>query len=396
MKSRMRKVKMYSRVYAKIDLDAIHHNMEAMHALLKEDTKIFAVIKTDGYGHGAVPIAKEIESLDYLFGYCTATVEEALILRNHGIKKPILILGYTFPEEYEDIVKNDLRPAVFTLEMAQELSDVAGRLDKDVYVHIKADTGMSRIGLQVNEESAKTVAKIAAMPHMIMEGIFTHFARADERDKTSAHHQMDEFNRMIELCKKEGVTFSYHHCSNSAGIVDMPEANMDIVRAGITLYGLWPSDEVEKERIDLQPVLSLKSHVAFIKKLEAGREISYGGIYTTKEERVIATIPVGYGDGYARGLSNKGEVLIHGQRAKICGRVCMDQFMVDVTDIPQIQAGDEVTLVGTDGTDEIALEELGDLSGRFNYEFACCLGKRIPRVFYKDGKILAQKDYFEE
>ena len=232
---------MYSRVYAKIDLDAIHHNMEAMHALLKEDTKIFAVIKTDGYGHGAVPIAKEIESLDYLFGYCTATVEEALILRNHGIKKPILILGYTFPEEYEDIVKNDLRPAVFTLEMAQKLSDVAGRLGKDVYVHIKADTGMSRIGLQVNEESAKTVAKIAAMPHMIMEGIFTHFARADERDKTSAHHQMDEFNRMIELCKKEGVTFSCHHCSNSAGIVDMPEANMDIVRAGITLYGLWPS-----------------------------------------------------------------------------------------------------------------------------------------------------------
>ena len=375
MKSRMRKVKMYSRVYAKIDLDAIHHNMEAMHALLKEDTKIFAVIKTDGYGHGAVPIAKEIESLDYLFGYCTATVEEALILRNHGIKKPILILGYTFPEEYEDIVKSDLRPAVFTLEMAQKLSDVAGRLGNDVYVHIKADTGMSRIGLQVNEESAKTVAKIAAMPHMIMEGIFTHFARADERDKTSAHHQMDEFNRMIELCKKEGVTFSYHHCSNSAGIVDMPEANMDIVRAGITLYGLWPSDEVEKERIDLQPVLSLKSHVAFIKKLEAGREI---------------------GDGYARGLSNKGEVLIHGQRAKICGRVCMDQFMVDVTDIPQIQAGDEVTLVGTDGTDEITLEELGDLSGRFNYEFACCLGKRIPRVFYKDGKILAQKDYFEE
>ena len=205
-------MKMYSRVYAKIDLDAIHHNMEAMHALLKEDTKIFAVIKTDGYGHGAVPIAKEIESLDYLFGYCTATVEEALILRNHGIKKPILILGYTFPEEYEDIVKNDLRPAVFTLEMAQELSDVAGRLGKDVYVHIKADTGMSRIGLQVNEESAKTVAKIAAMPHMIMEGIFTHFARADERDKTSAHHQMDEFNRMIELCKKraDGVeNFDY-------------------------------------------------------------------------------------------------------------------------------------------------------------------------------------------
>ncbi len=389
-------MKMYSRVYAKIDLDAIHHNMEAMHALLQENTKIFAVIKTDGYGHGAVPIAEEIEPLDYLFGYCTATVEEALILRNHGIKKPILILGYTFPEEYEDIVKNDLRPAVFTLEMAEELSKTAERLDKDVYIHIKADTGMGRIGLQVSEESAKTVAKIAAMPHMIMEGIFTHFARADEEDKTSAHRQIEQFDRMIGLCEKEGVTFNYHHCSNSAGIVDMPEANMDIVRAGITLYGLWPSDEVKKERIDLKPVLSLKSHIAFLKKLEAGREISYGGIYTTKEERLIATIPVGYGDGYARGLSNQGEVLIHGRRAKICGRVCMDQFMVDVTDIPEVKVGDEVTLVGKDGADEISLEELGDLSGRFNYEFACCLGKRIPRVFCRHGEVIAQKDYFEE
>lgn len=392
----MKKVKMYSRVYAKIDLDAIHHNMDAMHVLLNENTKMFAVIKTDGYGHGAVPIAEEIEPLDYLFGFCTATVEEALILRHHGIKKPILILGYTFPEEYEDIVKYDLRPAVFTLEMAEGLEKAAERLGKDVYVHIKTDTGMSRIGMQVNEESAKTVAKIAAMPHMIMEGIFTHFARADEKDKTSAHHQMAEFERMIELCNKEGVTFACHHCSNSAGIVDMPEANMDIVRAGITLYGLWPSDEVKKERIDLMPVLALKSHIAFIKKLEAGREISYGGIYTTKEDRMIATIPVGYGDGYARGLSNKGEVLIHGKRAKICGRVCMDQFMVDVTDIPEACIGDEVTLIGKDGADEISLEELGDLSGRFNYEFACCIGKRVPRVFFRNGKIIAQKDYFEE
>lgn len=171
---------------------------------------------------------------------------------------------------------------------------------------------------------------------------------------------------------------------------------MDIVRAGITLYGLWPSDEVKKERIDLMPVLALKSHIAFIKKLEAGREISYGGIYTTKEDRMIATIPVGYGDGYARGLSNKGEVLIHGKRAKVCGRVCMDQFMVDVTDIPEACIGDEVTLIGKDGADEISLEELGDLSGRFNYEFACCIGKRVPRVFFRNGKIIAQKDYFEE
>lgn len=389
-------MKTYSRVYAKIDLDAIRHNMEAMRALLKEDTKMFAVIKTDGYGHGAVPIAEEIEGLDYLFGFCTATVDEALILRRHGIKKPILILGYTFPEEYEAIILNDLRPAVFTLEMAKELSETAERLKKDVPIHIKIDTGMSRIGLQVSEESAKTIAQIAAMPHMIMEGIFTHFARADETDKTSVHHQMEQFCRMIEMADKEGVTFTYHHCSNSAGIVDLPEANMDIVRAGITLYGLWPSDEVQKEHINLHPVLELKSRISYIKKLEDGREIGYGGTYTTKGQRMIATIPVGYGDGYARGLSNKGEVLIHGKRAKICGRVCMDQFMVDVTDIPEANIGDEVTLVGKDGADVITLEELGEISGRFNYEFACCLGKRVPRVFYRNGKAVASKDYFEE
>ena len=394
MKSRMRKVKMYSRVYAKIDLDAIHHNMEAMHALLKEDTKIFAVIKTDGYGHGAVPIAKEIESLDYLFGYCTATVEEALILRNHGIKKPILILGYTFPEEYEDIVKNDLRPAVFTLEMAQELSDVAGRLGKDVYVHIKADTGMSRIGLQVNEESAKTVAKIAAMPHMIMEGIFTHFARADERDKTSAHHQMDEFNRMIELCKKEGVTFSYHPCSNSAGIVDMPEANMDIVRAGITLYGLWPSDEVEKDKVPLKPAMELISHVAHVKWLTEGKPVSYGGTYITTRPTKVATIPVGYGDGYPRSLSNKGYVLIHGQKAPIIGRVCMDQFMVDVTAIEDVEFGDKVVIFGRDGKEFLSVDKLGELSGRFNYEFVCVLNKRIPREYIRHGEVVEQVDSF--
>lgn len=389
-------MKNYSRIYAKIDLDAISHNMEAMHALLKKDTKMFAVIKTDGYGHGAVEIAKEIEPLDYLFGFCTATVEEALILRRNGAKKPILILGYTFPEQYEDIVKEELRPAVFTYEMAKNLSDAACRLDRDVSVHIKIDTGMSRIGLQVNEESAKLVAQIAAMPHMIIEGIFTHFAKADEADKASAHRQIALFRKMISMVEQEGVTIPYKHCSNSAGIVDLPDANMDIVRAGITLYGLWPSNEVQKKRIALSPVLSLKSRIVFVKELEKGRSISYGGTYTAKENRIIATIPVGYGDGYARGLSGKGYVLIHGKKAPICGRVCMDQFMVDVTDIKDAGIGDEVTLIGTDGTNRITVEELGDLSGRFNYEFVCDLGKRVPRVYYKNGKEVSTKDYFSE
>lgn len=389
-------MKTYSRVYAKIDLDAIYHNMEAMHAKLASGTKMFAVIKTDGYGHGAVEIANEIEKLDYLFGFCVATVEEALILRRHGVKKPILILGYTFEDQYEDIVLNDIRPAVFTMEMAKSFSDIAARLNRDVRIHIKIDTGMSRIGLQVNEESANLIAQIAALPHIIVEGMFTHFAKADEYDKTSANHQITLFKQMIEMTEKKGVNISYKHCSNSAGIVELPAANMDIVRAGITLYGLWPSDEVDKSKIDLTPVLELKSKIAYIKTLQAGREISYGGTYTTTKEERIATIPIGYGDGYPRGLSNKGYVLIHGKKAPIRGRVCMDQFMVDVTEIPEAKIGDEVTLIGIDGTERISMEELGDLSGRFNYELACDLGKRIPRVYYSNGKVIGTKDYFME
>lgn len=385
---------LYTRVCANIDLDAILYNMESMRKNIDSQTKIMAVIKTDGYGHGAIEIAETIEPLDYTFGFAVATVEEGIILRRHGIKKPILVLGYVFPDEYEVLLLNELRPAVFTLEMAEELSKTAEQLGVNCPVHLKVDTGMNRIGMKVKEESAELVEQISKLPHMILEGIFTHFARADEKDKTAACQQLELFQKMIAMLEEKGITIPYHHCSNSAGIVEMKEANMDIVRAGITLYGLWPSDEVEKSRIDLKPVLSLKSHVAYVKTLEPGESISYGGTYTTTTKEVIATIPVGYGDGYSRGLSNQGYVLIHGKKAPIRGRVCMDQFMVDVTKIPDVKIGDEVTLIGTDGTEKITMEELGEVSGRFNYEFACDLGKRIPRVFYKDGKRVRTRDYF--
>ncbi|MGN0352213.1 MAG: alanine racemase [Roseburia sp.] len=387
---------LYTRVCANIDLDAILYNMESMRKNIGSHTKIMAVIKTDGYGHGAIEIAETIEPLDYIFGFAVATVEEGVVLRRHGVKKPILVLGYVFPDEYEMLLSNELRPAVFTLEMAEELSETAVRLGVDCPVHLKIDTGMNRIGMKVNEKSVELVEQISKLPHMILEGIFTHFARADEKDKTVAYHQLELFQKMIAMLEEKGITIPYHHCSNSAGIVEMKEANMDIVRAGITLYGLWPSDEVEKSRIDLKPVLSLKSHVAYVKTLEPGESISYGGTYVTTTKEIIATIPVGYGDGYSRALSNQGYVLIHGKKAPVRGRVCMDQFMVDVTDIPDVKIGDEVTLIGTDGTEKITMEELGELSGRFNYEFACDLGKRIPRVFYKDGKRVWTRDYFGE
>lgn len=385
----------YPRVHADIDLDAIRHNMDEMHRLVDPHTKLMAVIKTDGYGHGAIPIARELEEIDYVYGYAVAAEEEALALRADGIKKPILILGYTFPEQYEALLQAQITPAIFTVEAAKLLSETAGRMQMTAHIHIKLDTGMGRVGFLISEESADQIAQIAKLPHIMIEGMFTHFAKADETDKTSANRQLSEFLRMAEFLEARGVHIPLKHCSNSAGILDLPQANLDIVRAGITLYGLHPSEEVHLERMDMRPVMSLKSRVAHVKTLPAGYGISYGATYVTPDERRIATIPVGYGDGYARSLSNQGDVLIRGRRAPICGRVCMDQFMVDVTDIPGVCVGDTVTLIGTDGEEHITLEELGEKSGRFNYEFACDLGKRIPRVFYKGGRRVASWTQYE-
>ena len=385
-----------NRVYAGIDLDALRYNMESMHKNIKEGTKIAAVIKADAYGHGALTVAKTIEDLPYVWGFAVATADEAEMLIADGRKKPILILGISFPEHYELIVEKEIRPAICEYEAAKALSDIAVRKNKTCHIHIKIDTGMSRIGYQVTEEEADEMAQLSKLPHIIVEGIFTHFAKADEKDKEPTYQQIKLFRKMIDMLEERGVSIPIHHCSNSAGIVDIPEANMDMVRAGITLYGMWPSEDVDKTAISLKPALSLVTHVAYVKELPAGRAISYGGTYVTKEPRMIATIPVGYADGYARGLSNKGAVLIHGRRAPILGRVCMDQFMVDVTDIPDVKNEDEVILIGRDGDECITMEEVGGLSGRFNYEFACDLGKRIPRVYIHGGRIIGTRDHFSE
>lgn len=392
----MRTEKDYQRVYAKINLDAVIHNLNQIHKAVKEDTKVIAVIKTDGYGHGAVPIAKEAEELPYLWGFAVATSQEGVVLRKHGIKKPILILGHSFKEEFEDIVVWDLQPAVFTYDSAEALSKTAKSLNKDVKVHIKIDTGMSRIGYQVTEENADEIIRLGELEHLCIEGVFTHFAKADETDKTHVKGQIALFQKMLSFLEERGIDIPLKHCSNSAGIMDIPEVNMDAVRAGIILYGLLPSDEVQKESLDLKPVLELKAKVAYVKTLEPGRTISYGGTYVVEKEQRIATIPIGYGDGYPRSLSNKGYVLIHGKKAPICGRVCMDQFMVDVTDILEVKEGDEVTLIGKEKDEVLTMEYLGGLSGRFNYEFACDLGKRIPRIFYRNGRIVDTRDNFEE
>ena len=387
-------MKTYSRVYAKIDLDAIASNMERMKSNLKPNTKIIAVIKADGYGHGAVQIAQMLENVDYIWGYAVATLDEAVVLKTEGMKKPILVLGCVFPDQYMEMLKYDIRMNVYTEEMAEAISQMAAREGMTAYMHIKLDTGMARLGFDTSEESVDAIHRISAMKNVCMEGIFTHFAKADEADKTFTQKQIQDFTWMTQRLKEKGVEFQYEHCANSAAIIDVPDAHFDLVRAGISTFGLYPSDEVNKECVRLKPALALKSHVAFVKEIEVGTPISYGGTFVSEKPMTIATIPVGYADGYPRNLSNLGYVLIRGKRAPIVGRVCMDQFMVDVKDIEGVSFGDNVTLIGKDGKETISVEDLSNLSGRFNYEFICDLGKRIPRVYVRDGKIAEQVDYF--
>jgi alanine racemase len=378
------KIKNYDRVWAEINLEALKFNIESIKRKIKPDTKIIAVIKADGYGHGSLPIARVLEDEKRVWGYAVATAEEAFYLRDNNITKPILILGYAFSYSYEEFILKEIRPAVFTYEMALELSKKAQELGKTCKIHIKLDTGMTRIGICPVDEGLKLIKMIAALPKIEIEGIFTHFATADEADKTKTYIQLEKFKNFADRVENElGINIALKHCSNSAGIAEIPEANMDAVRAGIILYGLWPSNEVKKaHNIDLRPMLSLKSKVVYVKTVPEGTQISYGGTFTTKRQTRVATICIGYGDGYPRGLSNKGYVIIKGHKVPIVGRVCMDQFMVDVTDIGEpVIVGDTVTLIGKDGDNIITMEELGDLSGRFNYELACDLGKRIPRIY---------------
>lgn len=373
----------HNRVCAEIDLDAIAYNMEQMKKRIGDHARLIAVVKADGYGHGAVPVAKMFEACSYVWGYAVACLEEATELREQGIRKPILILGCVFPDQFEEMIRYDVRPAVYMESMAELISQEAVRQGKDAFIHIKIDTGMGRIGFPVTEESADAVERISRLPGIRIEGMFTHFAKADERDKTYTLLQHDRFMRMKELVEKRQVPVRYFDCDNSAGIIDFPDMKHDLARAGIAMYGMYPSDEVDQKAVDLRPALSLVSHVSFVKEVEAGTPISYGGTFVSDRPMRVATIPVGYGDGYPRSLSNKGYVLIHGKRARILGRVCMDQFMADVTDIPETAFMDRVVLVGRDGDEEITVDELADLSGRFNYEFVCCLGKRIPRIYKK-------------
>lgn len=385
----------YSRVYATVNLDAVASNMRSMRDNLPASTLIMGSVKADGYGHGSVPVAKTIEP--YVFGYAVATIDEGIILRRHGINKTILILGVTHESRYEDLLRYDIRTAMFQYEKAKKLSDLALKQGKKAVVHLALDTGMSRIGMKADREHAKEAATIAALEGIEVEGLFTHFARADETDKSAYEEQYRRYKEFLGYLKELGVKIPIRHCSNSAGIVESLESNhMDMVRAGIAIYGMYPSDEVDHNSVKLTPAMEIKSCITYIKEIEAGTAVSYGGTFVADHTMKVATIPVGYGDGYVRSLSGKGDVLIHGKRAAILGRICMDQFMVDVTDIPDVQEDDEVTLLGSDGAECITMEELAEKSGGFHYEMICDIGKRIPRVYLKDGKVVGTKDYFDD
>ncbi|MBQ0000808.1 MAG: alanine racemase [Clostridiales bacterium] len=376
----------YDRVKALVSLDAIAYNFEEMHKKLKPGVKLVAVIKADGYGHGAEAIARMVEPYEYVWGFAVATADEADHLRKIGMKKPILILGLVLEDAYENMIRQDVRMAVSEYSMAKELSDAAVAMGMKAKVHLALDTGMTRIGFADNAESVPAIKAISELPNLEIEGMFTHFARADEYDVAPAYVQLGRYDAFEKLLSENGIHVPVLHCANSAGIMRVPEAQHHMVRAGITIYGIYPSDEVERELLPLKPAMELKSRVTYVKDVPAGCGISYGAKYVTEETRRVATIPVGYADGYSRGLSNKGYVLIHGKKAPILGRVCMDQFMVDVTDIPDVKRGDAVTLIGADGDEFISIEYLGDLSGRFSYEFACEISKRVPRVYIYEGK----------
>lgn len=384
----------YKRVWAEVDLDRIARNMANLKQNVGETTRLLGVVKTDGYGHGSVPVAKRLENLEFMFGFAVATPEEANILRMAGIKKPILVLGYSFPYAYEMLAMEEIRPTVFREDCLAELEAAAKRAGKKIKVHIKVDTGMNRIGIRPDQTGVDFVRKVLACTWLEIEGIFTHFFKSDEADKSCARKQFRLFTDFVKTVEEElDIRIPFKHCANSAAIMELPEMGLDLARAGIAMYGLYPSEEVSKTVVDLQPALSLHSTVVYVKDVQEGETISYGGLFTAPEKMRVATVPVGYGDGYPRSLSGKGWVLIRGQKAPILGRVCMDQFMVDVTDIPKAREGDEVVLLGTDGQENITAEELGELSGRFNYELVCDLCKRIPRVYLENGQAVACKDY---
>ena len=365
----------------KIDLDAIAANFDAIRE--KAGVPVMAIVKADAYGHGAIQVARLLQDKCAFFG--VSSMLEAMELRQAGLSTPILILGHTPVHAYPTAIAEGIRPAIFHYEDALALSDAAVRLGKSAPFHFAVDTGMSRIGFQATEESAALCAKIASLPGLQAEGLFSHFATADCADLSRAEAQARLFDDFDAMLKARGVHIPIRHLDNSAGLMNF-RCHYEMVRSGIVTYGMYPSTEVSPDLLELKPALQWLSRVTHVKTLPAGREISYGGTYVTDRETRVATVPVGYADGYRRSLSGKFHVLIHGKKAPILGRICMDQLMVDVYDIPETQVNDRVTLVGRDGDEEITMETIAAMADSFNYEFVCGISRRVPRIYLSGGR----------
>ena len=386
------------RTWAQVNLDAIKNNYMEIRNIVRPETKIMCVVKADAYGHGAAILSKEYEKLgaDWL---AVSNIEEAVQIRRYGVKLPILILGYTPVNMVKELSYYDISQAVFSLDYARELSDQALNNNVLVKIHIKLDTGMGRIGFSIQDierdkNVVNTIEKIFDFKGIKVEGMFTHFAVSDEPGN-GVENTKTQYNNFIFVAnelKKRGKEIPLKHCGNSAAILNYPEMNLDMVRAGIILYGLFPSDFVNHE-LRLQPSLEFKTVVSMIKEVPKGTSISYGRTYITNKTTKVATVPVGYADGYLRAFSNKASMLINGKRVPVIGRVCMDQLMLDVTNIPDIKTGDEVTIFGQDGESNISINELANLAGTINYEIMCMISKRVPRVYIKENRVVDRVDY---
>lgn len=368
------------RVVAEVDTSALRHNYSEIKKFISKDTEVMAIVKADGYGHGAQEVAQILQE-EGANRFAVAIAKEGEELRKSGITKPILVLGYTPPADIKCLIENDLTQTVFSFEMAEYISREASKWKKTVNVHIKVDTGMGRIGFLSNPESISEIKKIAELPYINMEGIFTHFATADEVDFAYTRDQWSIFIGFLNELEELGIQFPIVHAANSAATMVHTYTHLNVVRTGIILYGYYPSDYLYGKKLCLKPAMTLKTQVVHIKELPEGHFISYGKRYQTRQKTKVATIPIGYADGYSRRLSNKGRVLIRGEYAQVLGNVCMDQFMVDVSHIPDIAVGDEVVVFGTQKGKSVAIEELARLTDTINYEVMCMIGKRVPRIY---------------
>lgn len=378
-------------VWAEIDLDNLAHNMKEIKKVVN-NAEIMAVVKADAYGHGALDTVPELleNGADRL---AVAVLTEAIEIRRSGIECPIMVLGFTPPELIDDLLRYNIEQTVYGYNFAQELSKMAVRKNKIAKVHLAVDTGMGRIGYLPNEESIEEMYNISNLPNIKIESIFSHFSSADEADKEYTKMQVERYNYFLEKLKERGMKLPKRNLSNSAAIIDLPDCNYEIVRPGIILYGYYPSNEVEHERINIKPVMSLKTNIVHIKTVQKGECIGYGRKFEADKETVIATLPVGYADGFTRILSGKAKVLIRGQFAPVIGNICMDQCMIDISHIKNAKVGDEVILIGEDGNNKITADEIGELLGTISYEVVCVIGKRVPRVYIKDGKVTKIRNY---